>query len=51
MLVDFGHLRGDPVTDRPISGMPWILAELVWVEAFLQIPKTSETAIEFLKLG
>lgn len=51
MLVDFGHLRGDPVTDRPISGMPWILAEIVWVEAFIQAPQTSDTVTEFLKLG
>lgn len=51
MLVDFGHLRGDPVTDRPIPAMPWILADWHWVESTVDLTAISRRVIKFLRKG
>jgi hypothetical protein len=51
MLVDFGHLRGDPVTDRPIPAMPWILAAWQWIETTADFTATSRLIIMFLRKG
>lgn len=31
VMVDFRHLRGDAVTDKPLSAMPWITADWTWI--------------------
>jgi hypothetical protein len=51
MLVDFGHLRGDPVTDRPIPAMPWIVADWQWIESTADLTATSRLVIKFLRRG
>lgn len=51
VLVDFGYVRGDPVTDRPISSMPWILADWQWVEQTPTGSKAGKQIVRFLKKG
>jgi hypothetical protein len=51
VFADFGHMRGDPVTDRPISSMPWILADWRWVEPAATGSEAGKRIVQFLKKG
>jgi hypothetical protein len=51
MLVEFGYLRGDPVTDRPILAMPWILGEWLWVDSTSESRDIAEEVIQFFQEG
>ncbi len=51
VLVDFGHMRGDPVADRPILAMPWMMADWNFIplsQSHLAIQKRST---KFLRGG
>ena len=51
MLVDFGYLRGDAVTDRPIRVMPWVLAEWHWIESTADPKAIAKHVSKFLRKG
>lgn len=51
MLVDFGYVRGDPVADRPIVAMPWILADVLFVDPASNLTDSTRKSISFLRRG